>query len=146
MKRSNIVGSVILLLFSFAAYHEATKFPLGTDAFPKAVLIVIMILSAIQLILAFKPSHAVQQASSTEVINVKKMVAMGALLLFYIIGIQIIGYFIITPLFLIGSMYLLGRRDIKTILIVTASVVFIIYLVFRVFIYVPVPLGPFFKP
>jgi len=146
MKGSNIVCSVILLLFSFAAYYEATKFPLGTDAFPKAVLIVIIILAAIQLMLAFKPRHVAQQVSSTETLKVKQMVAMGALLLIYIIGIQMIGYFIITPLFLIGSMYLLGRRDMKTIIIVTVSVVFIIYLVFRVFIYVPVPLGPFFKP
>ena len=40
MKVSDIIGSVILLLFCFAAYYEATKFSLGTDAFPKAVLIV----------------------------------------------------------------------------------------------------------
>lgn len=146
MKGSDIAGSVILLLLSFAAYYEATTFTLGTDAFPKAVLIVIMILAAVQLILAFKPRPVIQSVPSTETLNVNRMVAMGALLLIYIIAIQMVGYFIVTPLFLIGSMFLLGRRDLKTILVVTACVVFVIYLVFRTFIYVPVPLGPFFKP
>lgn len=144
MKVSDIVGSVILLLFSFAAYSEANKFSLGTDAFPKAVLIAIIILAAVQLVLALKPKASIPATVSTEALDTKRMTAMVVLFLIYIIAIQVIGYFIATPLFLIGSMYMLGRRDPKIMILVTAAVTLVIYLIFRAFLYVPVPMGPFF--
>ncbi len=145
MKVSDVVGSIVLLIFSTAAYYEAGKFTLGTDAFPKAILIVIIILAAIQLALALKSRSAIAFTAATEPIHVPRMVAMGVLFFAYIIAIQVIGYFIATPLFLMGSMHMLGRRDMKTILMVTAIVTFLIYLVFRTFLYVPVPMGPLFR-
>ena len=144
MKVSDIIGSVLLLLFCFAAYYEATNFSLGTDAFPKAVLIVIMILAAVQLALAMKPKATIPAAVPSETMNTRRMVFMVILLFVYILAIQVIGYFFATPLFLMASMYMLGRRDAKTIIIVTFMVCLVIYLVFRLFLYVPVPMGPLF--
>jgi len=145
MKVSDIIGSAILLLFSFAAYYQATRFTLGTDVFPKAVLIVIMILAAVQLVFALRPTAAVGAPASSGALNVRRIIAIAALFFVYIVSIQLIGYFIATPLFLLVSMVLLGRKDAKTILIVTAAVTVAIWLIFRAFIYVPVPMGPFLQ-
>lgn len=145
MKVSDIIGSAILLLFSFAAYYQATRFTLGTDAFPKAVLIAIMILASVQLVFALRPTAAPAVTASSEMLNVKRIIAIVVLFFVYIVSIQLIGYFIATPLFMIVSMAMLGRKDAKMILIVTLAVNVSIWLVFRAFLYVPVPMGPFFQ-
>jgi hypothetical protein len=145
MKVSDIIGSVILLLFSSAAYYQATQFTLGAGGFPKAVLIAIMILAAVQLLLAFRPSAVPATTASSETLNVGKIIAIAVLFFAYIVSIQLIGYFIATPLFLIVAMVMLGRRDAKTILAVTVAVNVAIWLIFRAFLYVPVPMGPLFK-
>ena len=145
MKESDIIGSAILLLFSFAAYFQATRFTLGADAFPKAVLIAIIILAAVQLLLALRSTAVLATTASSETLNVGRIIAIAVLFFVYIVSIQLIGYFIATPLFLIVSMVMLGRKDAKTILIVTATVNVAIWLIFRAFLYVPVPMGPFFR-
>jgi hypothetical protein len=145
MKGSDIIGSAILLLFSFAAYFQATRFTLGADAFPKAVLIAIMILAVVQLLFALRPTAVLVKTAPSEILNVRRIVAITALFFVYIVSIQLIGYFIATPLFLIASMVMLGRKDAKMILIVTAAVNVAIWLIFRAFLYVPVPMGPFFQ-
>ena len=145
MKGSDIIGSAILLLFSFAAYFQATRFTLGADAFPKAVLIAIMILAVVQLLFALRPTAVLVKTAPSEILNVRRIVAITALFFGYIVSIQLIGYFIATPLFLIAAMVMLGRKDAKTILIVTAAVNVAIWLIFRAFLYVPVPWGRFFS-
>jgi len=73
--------------------------------------------------------------------NIKKVATIIAMIILYLIIMQIIGYFISTALFLIGSMYYLDYRNWKVMIIMTVVWLLISYFAFYRLLYVPLPKG-----
>jgi putative tricarboxylic transport membrane protein len=73
--------------------------------------------------------------------HVGKVGIMIGMIILYLFIMQIIGYFIATAIFLIGSMYYLSYRNWKVMIIMTASWLLISYFAFYRLLYVPLPKG-----
>ncbi len=74
-------------------------------------------------------------------VNVLRTGAFLAMVIIYILLLESVGYFIMTPLFLIGSLSLL--RASRTWIMVAISLVapMIVYLIFVTFLDLPMPMG-----
>ena len=73
--------------------------------------------------------------------NIKLVLKILLLLVIYLISIPTIGYYISTPVFLLGSMYVLGYRKWEIMLINAFGFVLFSYLVFDILLKIELPLG-----
>ena len=59
----------------------------------------------------------------------------------YILAIDPLGYFLVTPAFLIGALSYLRAIKMRYILIITFIFTIFVYLLFVKFLHLPIPLG-----
>ena len=64
----------------------------------------------------------------------------------YLVGIQTIGYFVSSFVFLAVSIYALGYRNLPIIAVISAGWLIFSYFVFFRLLYIPLPVGPILKP
>lgn len=166
MKKSNIVIGIILLALSAFYYLSTRGFPpptvtenLGAGFFPKLLSMLLAFL-AIMLILGslFSQSTSGQEGEkatisggerleedsfATEGISYKFLLGTIGVSILYVILLPVIGYVIVTPLFLIAMIRLLGKKkwlhNIAISILLTVS----LYLLFGKMLGVVLPPGLF---
>jgi hypothetical protein len=84
------------------------------------------------------------EGKSNEVseINHTRAVVFALLIFGYIVTIKPLGYFIVTPFFVIISYLYLKATKIRNILLIALGFTAFVYLLFVVFLKLPIPLGP----
>ena len=168
MKTSNIIIGVFLLALSGFYYLSTRDFPpptvtenLGAGFFPKLLSMLLAFL-AIMLILGslFSRSTSSQEEQKAAISGGERLeedsftgegisykFLLGTILVstLYVILLPIIGYLIITPIFIIAMIRLLGKktwfRNIAVSILLTAA----LYLLFATMLGVALPLGIFFR-
>ena len=151
MFKGEIIISAVIFLGSLYLYFESMKFEgldvygkLGPSYWPKFLLICLMGLSFLVAIDAFrerkKGSSEKEGTSKIDTGKVRFLFAFGFIVL-YLILIQVFGFIICTPFFMIAFMYLLGERNKIWILSVSIGVTFLIVFAFTKAMYVPLPRG-----
>ena len=70
---------------------------------------------------------------------------MVVLLFIYILLIEIIGFYLATPLYLFISMWILGQKNIKLSLIISLLAPLVVYIFFDVLLKLQIPKGFFFS-
>lgn len=153
MAKSNKIAGTILLVFFGWAFKMALSFPPRAMYFPVFVTGTGIVLSFLLLVSGFlgkreQEETAVQgEGEKAKDAKGRKMAAvMLALMILYVIGMQTIGFCVSTLIFLIGSMLINypGKADKKALMritIVSAGITVLIYLVFKMLLYVPLPTG-----
>lgn len=135
MKLKNIHADVwigtILIALSIIFYEMAGSFSNQSAAlWPRAVLVIIIILSVMLLIRGLRLT---QQKADAELIPLGTltgpMIAI-ALIILYAVLMKFTGYFISSAIFLPVGMFLLGQRNWKILLGVTAGLEIFIYVLF----------------
>ena len=147
MAKSNKIAGTILLIFFGWAFKMAISFPPRAMYFPVFVTgtgIFLSILLIADGFLKKKKEEGEQEALSSQ--GQKMAVIMLASMVLYVIGMQVIGFCVSTLAFLIGSMFINypGKADKKTavkIIVVSVVITVLIYLVFKMLLYVPLPKG-----
>ena len=71
----------------------------------------------------------------------KSPVIVLALLILYVLAVIYIGFYISTPIMLVGYMWFMGIRNKKTILVTTVIVMAFVYCLFTLQLGVPLPKG-----
>lgn len=147
MAKSNKIAGTILLLFFGWAFKMALAFPPRAMYFPVFVTGVGIVLSLTLVISGFVGKKAEQGEMEVIEKQGKKMtVLMLVSMIFYVMGMQIIGFCTATLIFLIVSMVMNypGKADRKSmikIMVVSVTVTVLIYFVFKKLLYVPLPQG-----
>ena len=126
-----IIGAVLIvcsLVFFYLSYGFRNQ---DAATWPRAILIFIMILSAVLVLKGISLTRAAQ----TE--NVKSTDFTGpavglVLVIIYAVLMNFTGFFVSTALFLPVGMFLLGQRNWKVILGVTVGLEVFVYLLFVV--------------
>lgn len=126
---------------------------MGTRLLPQIILIILGVLSLVMLItggtsVAKRPTAAEKAEPSESLFNSKKLVFTIILTLIYIVAINYLGFFVSTFCFLVIMYYYIYSTVIKktnylVILIPLIMLVFL-FLVFRLWLRVPVPSGILF--
>lgn len=144
--KQNIVTGGIVVLFGAAAFILAKDMPDTAPIFPRIASSLIMLLGALLALTSFirmkRGIPTEEKAFDPE--NIAKPLILAAMILIYVLGIKLIGFYVVTLLVLVIYMWILGIRSIKPLVITTVIVMVLIYAVFTIGLKVPLPKGLLF--
>jgi len=145
-----------LLIFSLSAYLEALSYPYQSAYFPRIIIGLIALMSCALLGKAIYTVRRDKIAARSESQNQEegrafldqraaiKVAIMTAGSLIYLIILSYAGFFVTTIVYLPIMIRLLGVKKLRVLAFSTFVVVAFIYLIFVVFLKVPVPEGVLF--
>jgi len=143
-----VIGIVCIVLgavvFIAAGNLQQVKLGIGPSGFPKFIAIVLALLGLAQTAMALSSGVKVPE------FNVDKkaaslFIAAVAMSLAYVLLVDMIGFLIMTPLLLIGLMYLFGERSIVKMLVIAAITTACIWLLFTKVFMIFLPVGRIFR-
>ena len=154
---ANLVASVILLVFEVWAYVQTLGFKVVKKAavqpatFPQVMCIGMMVFTVILLVqslISLKKMDPddlnIQPAASINVLKNKGVQAglfVIVLCILYVALFKTLGYVLASAIIAAVIMWLIGKRDIKQILLVSVLVPLAMWLVFYKLLTVNIPMG-----
>lgn len=139
------LASALTLTLAIVFYVNSLKLPDAAASLPRILAVIIILLSFAMFGEAWyneRKNRKVQQEYS-EPIHGFRVFVFAALIALYVILIKPLGYFLVTPLFLIVALsYLKATRLWKSVLIALGFTLFC-YLLFVWFLNLPIPMGLF---
>ena len=154
---ANLVASVILLVFEIWAYVQTLGFKIVKKAavqpatFPQIMCIGMMVFTVvllIQSVLKLKkmdPNDPMMEPTASINLFKNKGVQAGAFVIVLCIAyaalFEVLGYVLISAIVAAIIMWLIGKRDVKQIVLVSVLVPLLMWLVFYKFLTVNIPMG-----
>lgn len=141
MKNIDRVTSMVFILIGIIFFIETFKLPENSRMYPRFMIGIMVFLSVLLLIKSFvSPQLSKTWRDLTKDIHWKRFlfVLFGALV--YLFLINIIGFFVSTFVYLLTTMLLLKAKR-STMIISVCSFLIILFLIFKVFLKVPLPTG-----
>ena len=154
---SNLVASVILLVFEIWAYLQTLDFKVIKKAavqpatFPQVMCIGMMVFTVILLVqslISLKKMDPddlnIQPAASINVLKNRGVQAglfVIVLCILYVAFFKTLGYVLASAIIAAIIMWLIGKRDVKQILLVSVLVPLAMWLVFYKLLTVNIPMG-----
>ncbi|MBQ7053242.1 MAG: tripartite tricarboxylate transporter TctB family protein [Clostridia bacterium] len=154
---ANLVASVILLVFEIWAYVQTLGFKIVKKAavqpatFPQIMCIGMMVFTIILLVQSLlklknmKEDDPLAEPSASINILKNKGVQAGAFVIVLCIAyaalFEVLGYVLVSALVAAIIMWLIGKRDVKQILLVSVLVPLAMWLVFYKLLTVNIPMG-----
>lgn len=139
------LASALTLTLAIVFYVNSLKLPDAAASLPRILAVIIILLSFAMFGEAWyneRKNRKVQQESN-EPIHGFRVFVFAALIALYVILIKPLGYFVVTPLFLIVALsYLKATQLWKSVLIALGFTLFC-YLLFVWFLNLPIPMGLF---
>lgn len=139
----NLVAATVAILFAWIFYYESLDLPRVAYLFPRRLTYLITILAVALVIEAYYKYRKGVQEEQEEGIKVLRATLFTGSIVLYILAIDLVGYFITTPLFIFGTMYFLKSTKTRNIFFITVGFTLFIYLLFVRFLNLPIPLGSF---
>lgn len=149
MFKGEIITSAIIFIGSFFLYWETFKFKghevyakLGPSYWPKFLLILLMGLSVLVAVDAFRQRKKEEEVKE-EIQPLHKgkfLMAIGFIVAYFIL-LNVFGFILLTPFFLVAFMYLLGERKKAWMVIISVGITLVVIYVFTKAMYVPLPRG-----
>jgi putative tricarboxylic transport membrane protein len=136
-----------LYLYTIAAQYKGHEIygKLGPGFWPKFILICLMILSALIAVDAFRARKKSAGEKSSEVAKSEgsriRFFSALILIIAYFFLLNIVGFVLLTPFFLIAFMVLLGEKSWPWMIALSIGMTVIILLAFTQAMYVPLPRG-----
>jgi hypothetical protein len=141
--RQDMIAGVVIILIGLAAFILALGMPGKAPMFPKLVSCGLMIMGALMVVFSIrkikKDTPTEEKAANLD--EFKSPVIVLALLILYVLAVIYIGFYISTPIMLVGYMWFMGIRNKKTILVTTVIVMAFVYCLFTLQLGVPLPKG-----
>ena len=141
--RQDIVAGLVIMLLAIAGIYEARGLPTGVAMLPLWVLGTLFVLSCIMIVRGILNIVPAQNGSKAiPFIVAPKRLAIGIIAMaLYIIGIEVIGFYVTTALFIPLSALALGFRNFKLIAITTIGFLGFVYVVFSLIFERVLPVG-----
>ena len=144
-KKTDLTIGIISCIIGIISYVLTLSFPTcgksgvpGPEFFPRILAILFLIISVIQISKSFLEKNT--QTQEIEKVNYSRMLILIGLFAFYILFLDIIGFFITTIIFLMVLQKLLYVK-FKTSLFVTFIIIMVIFLIFDKLFCVSLPMG-----
>lgn len=145
-KIQDIVIAAILLVVCFFVVYTASSMEKTSGHFPYLIACAAGILLIIQILMGIKDSAGEKKQTSENVDKKGSMRLIKAVLgaFSYALAVNYIGYYVSTVIYLCGTIYLFGYRDIKKILFTGIGTVLFIYILFVQVLMINLPTGILF--
>jgi len=140
------IASGLVLIFSIVFFIESLNYPASAATLPQILIVIIALLAIGMFIEAYiksKKTDAKQVEKESEKINVKRVIIFASMIALYIILIDVIGYFILTPIFLFAALQYLKSTKVSTAIILSVVFTVFVYGLFSMFLNIPLPMGIF---
>ena len=129
------------LLISIVFYLQSFIFPVSSEVGPAVVprlwIFTLVPLSLLLLVKTLKNKEGLEQAGP----RVDIVLTFIGFLVVYLLVMNYVGYFLSTFIFMITGMIYLGYKNIKVMLITSATWIVFSYIIFYKILFVPLPLG-----
>lgn len=150
------IAVVITMTFALTFLYKAVGLPKTAGFTPKILITIVMILSVLMLVESYyKEKNNIQRKRRIDerskededpdedmtLVDYKKAFIFGLMIAIYIFTMKPIGYFIVTPLFIIAAYRYLKSTSWKNTIIISVGFTAFVYLVFVLFLKLPVPMG-----
>jgi len=149
LKGPLLIFLIALYFYVLAGKIEEVPMPgqLGPAFWPKAILILLMIscgIKALELFLARKKESEAGGGEPPPAVNYPKLLAMIALVMAVVVGMEAIGFPLANLFFLILFLRLTGvQKKLYLLLFSLLGTIFLLYLFVKV-VYLPLPKGTWF--
>ena len=144
MKKIDRITGFVFLVFVIAFYLINNTYPQDVKGYTQGLLILLGV-SSLYLIFRTKSKNWKENFNEKiENVSLSRIFTLFVLLIFYVIGINIIGYFPITVIFITTLLILLNMKNWKVILITNIFLIFIMYTLFILFLKLQLPVGIIF--
>lgn len=139
----HLLAAVIAIAFAVILYFDSYKLNFSGYLLPRILSATIILLSLAMIAEAWwcqkKTGEADCDGSKVEV---KRVIVFISSIIAYIVGINIVGYFVATPLYIVGSYLYLNAMKLRNSILIAAGFTVFVYLLFVAFLQLPIPLGP----
>ncbi len=151
----DVYVGVIMLVFSFFIYSEALAMHQQAALFPKVIIPVFAVFALLILFSGIKKSRLdtkknqkdINENKAGNVITLEKLkipVSVLLIVVFYLILINLLGFFVATFIFAVGLMYFCQMRDFKRIIFFAFATNLFVYILFVMQLNLRLPRGFFF--
>ena len=145
LKKADRIISLVMLLFCIWGYIHSSSFTEDARVFPQALMILWGALAAALFLSTFRGKEEREKTLAEGEVSYGRMFAAAALCVIYIWSINLLGFFMATPLFFVITMVVLGQNSLKAIVLSTAIVTVASFVIFRLILYIPFPEGVLFS-
>lgn len=149
--KGEILISLVVFFGCIYLFYETNKFEglevygkMGPSYWPRFLLFLLMLLS---VFIAFTTALQVKRGTASSGFQAKfdlptlRLFTAMALIVFYILGLKIFGFLVLTPFMMIAFMLLLGERNKFWILTISLILPISVIILFTKVMYVPLPRG-----
>lgn len=139
-----VIAAVIAVSVGLLFFQQTLSMPKAAYELPRLLVILIVILSFMMVfngVKTYRDGNYGNASQKCEGLNYKRVFVFGLIIFIYIYLIEPIGYFIVTPIFIIVSLSFLRATKFKNIVLIAVFFTVFIYLMFVWFLKLPVPLG-----
>ncbi len=142
-KNNEYILSGVFVVISAIYGLSILKLPTEDTLYPKFVLFLLIVLTIVSFFQTYFSDDNEKAEGLFKDFNVKQFGTVLTVGIIYIALINIIGYFVSTSIFMLSLLILL-KNSKKTSIIVTIVFAVFLYLVFKMFLGVPLPSGKLF--
>lgn len=140
MKNTDRIVGVLFIVIGIIFFVNTFSLPEDSQTYPRVLIGVMMLLALAVLIKSFITDDGNSWEKLFGHINWKRFILVAVVSLLYLFAINILGYFTATILYLLVLLLTL-KANRKTILITVPIFMVGLYLLFRMFLKVPLPTG-----
>ncbi len=152
MKKANIISAIIGMLFSLATFGYTFTFkkfknvPVGPEFFPRALAVALFICCLILLltnIFGNKNDNSPCPTINPLNKNIQKALLGLLVIVVYALTWETVSFVIATPFAIFIMILILGRRNYKTMAIISVVATIIIFIAFKFLLGIEMPMGFF---
>ncbi len=148
------IASIMAIIFSAVLYLETLSMSRAAYQLPRILIVIIILLAIAMYAEEYYKSKKKKGQSGTEAvvkqpedkyekIHYDRIAVFVTAITAYIFSIKILGYFIVTPLFIIGIFRYLKSVKMSTAVVIAVGFTGFIYLLFIRFLHLPIPITMF---
>lgn len=132
----------LFIIFCFIYFPQTFSFSPDWRSYPQFLLSILFILCVSWLLIDIFYLKSNEQHKSNIIFS--RVISTAVLTLIYISLLNIVGFYLLTAIFIPLLMYFLGIKDIKLLIGVSIFFVILLYIGFSIFLGVPTPQGILF--
>lgn len=148
-----IVASLAAIIFALIFFFNSLSLTPEGYYLPRIIIAIIILLSIAMFIESYKNYKKPVAINKSDVendseeeepskINYKRAFIFALLIAVYVFSIKPLGYFIITPIYVIATYLYLKATRLTTIIAISLGFTAFVYLLFVVLLKLPIPIGP----
>ena len=142
MKSDRILATV-LMVFAAVVFLYARDWQMEAGLYPRAIAVLIFVLSAFLFIRPQDEKKKTLKSMLREAWDNRTILYVLALTVAFVASVEVIGFFVGLPVYLVAVQLLTGSRNVRRITLSTVVITAIIYLIFVVMLKIRIPIAFF---